>query len=39
MAKKILFKASYPWFFEIAPKPIPAKENLSKNNKFIESEL
>jgi hypothetical protein len=28
MTKKILFKASYPWFYEIAPKPIPAKENL-----------
>lgn len=28
MSKKILFKSCYPWFFEIAPKPIPANKNL-----------
>lgn len=28
MSQKILFKACYPWFFEVAPKPIPASKNL-----------
>jgi hypothetical protein len=28
MSKKIHFKACYPWFFEVAPKPIPANKNL-----------
>jgi hypothetical protein len=28
MTKKIVFKSCYPWFFEVAPKPIPASKNL-----------
>jgi len=28
MTKKIIFQSSYPWFFDVAPKPIPAINNI-----------